>query len=64
VIEEARKAGISAVSLISFDDDTRLINYYLGMGFSVIASRPIVPHECLLSTGNLVLMTSPVSPAE
>ena len=59
-VEEARKAGMAAVSLTTFEDDTRLIAYYLGIGFTVAASRPIVPHECLLSTGNLILMTMPV----
>jgi ribosomal protein S18 acetylase RimI-like enzyme len=56
-VEEARKAGMAAVSLTTFEDDTRLIAYYRGIGFTVAASRPIVPNECLLSTGNLVLMT-------
>lgn len=60
VVEEARNAGMAAVSLTTFEDDSRLIAYYRGFGFTVAASRPIVPNECLLSTGNLVLMTMPV----
>jgi GNAT superfamily N-acetyltransferase len=60
-VEEARKAEMAAVSLTTFEDDARLVAYYLGVGFTVAASRPIVPHECLLCAGNLVLMTMPVT---
>jgi GNAT superfamily N-acetyltransferase len=60
-VDEARKAGMGRVSLTTFEDDTRLVAYYLGMGFSAAASRPIVPHELLLASGNLVLMTMPVA---
>ena len=58
---EARKAGMAAVSLATFEDDARLIDYYLGIGFRVAASRPLEPHECLLSAGNLVMMTMPAA---
>ena len=58
--EKARTAGIAAVSLTTFEDDARLIAYYLGIGFRVAASRSLEPHECLLSAGNLVMMTMPI----
>ena len=59
-VEEARRSGLPAVSLTTFEDDVRLVSYYLGIGFTVAAARPIVAHECLESHGNLVLMTLPV----
>ena len=58
--EKARTAGIAAVSLTTFEDDARLIPYYLGIGFRVAASRSLEPHECMLSAGNLVMMTMPI----
>jgi len=58
--DDARKAGIATVSLTTFEEDRRLIEYYRGLGFAVAAFRPIVPHECLACGGNLILMTSPV----
>ena len=57
---EAKKAGLSGVSLTTFEEDRRLVDYYRGFGFSVVASRPIVPHECVEFGGNLILMICPV----
>ena len=58
--DDAKKAGIATVSLTTFEEDRRLVEYYCGLGFAVAASRPIVPHECLACGGNLILMKSPV----
>jgi len=58
--DEARSAGTPAVTLSTFEEDGRLIDYYRSFGFIVTASRPLVPHECILSTGNLILMTCPM----
>lgn len=55
-IQKAREAGCTAVSLTTFEDDSRLISYYRRIGFTTIASRPIHPHELLHARGNLVLM--------
>jgi ribosomal protein S18 acetylase RimI-like enzyme len=57
---EAKKAGLSGVSLTTFEEDRRLVDYYRGFGFNVVASRPIVPHECIEFGGNLILMICPV----
>ena len=59
-VQKAREAGTAAVSLTTFENDSRLVSYYREIGFTTIASRPIQPHECLQETGNLVLMTMPV----
>jgi ribosomal protein S18 acetylase RimI-like enzyme len=59
-VEEAREAGMAAVSLTTFEDDERLVSYYRAIGFATVASRPIQPHECLQAQGNLVLMTMPI----
>ena len=58
--DEARKAGMAAVTLSTFEDDDRLIDYYRSFGFVVTASRPLVPHEYISSAGNLILMTCPM----
>jgi ribosomal protein S18 acetylase RimI-like enzyme len=57
---EAKKAGLSGVSLTTFEEDRRLVDYYRGFGFSVVASRPIVSHECIEFGSNLILMICPV----
>src|SRR6202158_4965245 len=51
---EAKKAGLPGVSLTTFEEDRRLVDYYRGFGFSVVASRPIVPHACIQFGGNLI----------
>ena len=58
-VQKAREAGMASVSLITFEDDSRLISYYRELGFADVTSRPIQPHECLRAKGDLVLMTMP-----
>ncbi len=58
--DEAKKANLPAVSLATFEEDRRLVDYYRGFGLSVVATRPIVPHECIQFGGNLILMTCSV----
>jgi ribosomal protein S18 acetylase RimI-like enzyme len=53
---EARAEGMRAVSLTTFEDDTRLVAYYQRLGFRAVASRPLVPHERLQIAGNFILM--------
>lgn len=53
---EARASGMTALSLTTFEEDTRLVDYYRGLGFAVVASRPLVPQEGLQVAGNWVLM--------
>lgn len=53
---EARAVGMRALSLTTFEDDTRLVGYYQRLGFALVASRPLVPHERLQVAGNFILM--------
>lgn len=56
--EEAQRAGLTVVTLYTFEEDTRLVEYYRRSGFAVTArSRPLAPHECLSNTGKMVLMS-------
>src|SRR4029077_17394788 len=57
---EAKKADLAAVSLAAFEEGRRLVDYYRGIGFGVIASRPIVPHARITFGGNLFLTASAV----
>jgi ribosomal protein S18 acetylase RimI-like enzyme len=59
-VQKARQAGTAAVSLTTFEEDSRLVSYYREIGFTTIAARPIQPHECLQAGGNLVLMAMPI----
>jgi GNAT superfamily N-acetyltransferase len=56
----ARHAGWPAVTLTTFEEDRRLIDYYIELGFGTIAARPIVPHPCVINSGNLILMSKPL----
>jgi ribosomal protein S18 acetylase RimI-like enzyme len=58
--DDARHARLPAVTLTTFEEDTRLVDYYLGLGFGVVAARPIVPHPCIVHSGNLILMSKPI----
>jgi ribosomal protein S18 acetylase RimI-like enzyme len=61
--DEAQRAGLTAVTLYTFEEDSRLVEYYCRFGFIVAArSRPLPPHECLSNSGKIVLMSRPVLP--
>ena len=53
---EARAIGMNALSLTTFEADSRLVGYYQRLGFAAVASRPLVPHERLAVAGNFILM--------
>jgi len=57
---EAKKADLAAANLATFEEGRRLVDYYCGIGFGVVASRPIVPHARTTFGGNLFLTASPV----
>jgi ribosomal protein S18 acetylase RimI-like enzyme len=59
--DDARHARLPAVTLTTFEEDRRLVDYYLDLGFGTVAARPIVPHHCITHSGNLILMSKPIS---
>ncbi len=61
--DRARERGLDTLSLQAFAQNTGAIRLYERHGFAVIDRRPIVPHELIRYTGDILLMTSPVSAA-
>jgi ribosomal protein S18 acetylase RimI-like enzyme len=57
---EAQGAGLRALSLTTFEQDTRLVGYYRRLGFAAVAARPLVPHARLEVAGNFILMLKPI----
>ncbi len=59
--ELARVAGLRAVSLLTFDEDERLVRYYESLGFVCADTRPVVQHEYFRHAGNVVAMVMPIT---
>jgi ribosomal protein S18 acetylase RimI-like enzyme len=55
----AKQRGFSKLSLFVFDG-TRAVNLYQRLGFVVIGRSPLIEHERLHASGDLLLMTRPV----
>ena len=63
-IDRSRHAGVSAVSLLSFEQDERLVRYYESLGFQIVGRCPMIPHPLFQCDGNLVAMVMPVALGE
>lgn len=58
--EQAKEKGYSALSLLCFEQNTRAFKLYERNGFKVCDRAPVVPHELIHYTGDILLMTAPV----
>ena len=59
-IDIARAAGLPAVTLLTFEEDTRLVDYYHRLGFVTTGRSPVVPHQYFQHSGNIIAMSKPV----
>jgi ribosomal protein S18 acetylase RimI-like enzyme len=58
--DKARQSGCSEVSLLVFEQNEGAIKLYEHNGFRVIDRAPVVPHESIRYSGEVLLMTAPV----
>ena len=57
----AREAGLPAVTLLTFEEDRRLVDYYRRLGFAITGSSPVVPHPYFQHSGNVIAMLKPAA---
>jgi ribosomal protein S18 acetylase RimI-like enzyme len=57
---KARGSGCQEVSLLVFEQNKGAIKLYEHNGFRVIDRAPVVPHESICYTGEVLLMTAPI----
>lgn len=55
----AEQAGSSLISIEVFDQNEGALGLYQRLGFSVVETRPIIPHSSHPYDGNIVLLTRP-----
>jgi ribosomal protein S18 acetylase RimI-like enzyme len=58
--EQARDRDCRQVSLLVFERNERAVELYRRHGFEVIDRAPVVPHEVIRYTGEVLLMTATV----
>lgn len=63
-VDRSRRAGLPALSLLTFEQDDRLVRYYESLGFRIMGRCPMIPHPLFQCDGNLVAMVMPVSLGE
>lgn len=59
----AANAGCSLLSVEVFEQNTGALRLYQRLGYAIVDKRPVVPHRCHPYTGDVVLLTKPVSGA-
>lgn len=59
--ESARSLDCTVLSLEVFEENDGAVWFYKRQGFAVQDQRPVVPHPCYPYTGNVLLMTKPVT---
>jgi len=57
----ARAHGCDELSLLVFEQNVGAVALYERLGFTEIDRRPVVPHELIRYTGDVLLMTAPVA---
>ena len=57
--EKARQGGYGEVSLLVFEQNEGAVELYRRNGFRVVDRAPVVPHESIRYTGEVLLMTAP-----
>jgi ribosomal protein S18 acetylase RimI-like enzyme len=60
--QEARKRQCRQVSLLAFEQNEGAIKLYERNGFGIVDRAPVVPHEFICYTGEVLLMTALVQP--
>jgi ribosomal protein S18 acetylase RimI-like enzyme len=58
--DEARESGYRKVSLLVFEQNEEAIKLYERNGFEAVDRAPVVPHESIRYTGEVLLMTAPM----
>jgi ribosomal protein S18 acetylase RimI-like enzyme len=56
----ARENGCPQISLLVFEQNEEAVRLYERKGFEIIDRAPVVPHESIRYTGEVLLMTAPV----
>lgn len=56
--EQARQSGRGQVSLLVFEGNEGAVELYRRNGFTVVDRAPVVPHEVIRYTGEVLLMTA------
>jgi ribosomal protein S18 acetylase RimI-like enzyme len=57
----AATAGCSLLSVEVFEQNAGALRLYRRLGYAIVDKRPVVPHPCHPYTGDVVLLTKPVS---
>jgi len=60
----AANAGCSLLSVEVFAQNAGVLRLYQRLGYAIVDKRPVVPHPCHPYTGDVVLLTKPVSGAD
>jgi len=60
----AANAGCSLLSVEVFEQNAGALRLYRRLGYAIVDKRPVVPHPCHPYTGDVVLLTKPVSGAD
>ena len=58
--QQALLNGFNKLSLVAFEQNTRVVNLYQRLGYQVIDQAPVVPHPLIHYTGNALLMTKSI----
>lgn len=58
--EQAYQRGFSILSLLVFEQNKRVVKLYERNGFEVAGRAPVVPHELINHTGDVLLIASEV----
>ena len=58
--EQAHQSGFATLSLLLFEQNERALKLYERNGFEVAGRAPVVPHELIDPTGEVLLMTSEI----
>jgi len=60
----AANAGCSLLSVEVFEQNAGALRLYQRLGYTIVDKRPVVPHPCHPYTGDIALLTKPVSGAD
>lgn len=58
--QQAKQQGYDDLSLLGFEQNTTALQLYQRHGFQAIDRTPVVPHQMIYYTGDLLLMITPV----
>lgn len=58
--EQARERGLGVLSLLVFEHNVGAVRLYERDGFRVVDRAPIVPHDLIHHTGDVLLMAAEI----